>query len=156
MTVEYNGTAYSDSIVPQYTLGKVNPVRWKGVSVSGTAVMSGTTYFGGGWSATDDPIGRLHIDNFVGSEELLTLKDGEVSIYPNPVVNTVQVKLNLEDRAGKIQLGILDEMGRLLQVQDIYDQHGILSVNMSAYPPGTYFFTVKTDKAFSTEKVIKE
>lgn len=156
MTVEYNGTAYSDSIVPQYTLGKVNPVRWKGVSVNGTAVMSGTSYFGGGWSATDDPVGRLHIDNFVGNEDLITLKENEVTVFPNPVVNTVQVKLNLENEASRIQLGVMDEMGRLLQIQDIPDQHGTVSVNMSAYPPGIYFFTVKTDKAFSTEKIIKE
>ena len=155
LTVEYNGAAFTDSIVPQYTLGKVLPVRWKGVSVSGTAVMSGTSYFGGGWSATDDPVGRLHIDNFVGNEELATLKENEVSVYPNPVVNTVQVKLNLEELAMRVQIGIMDEMGRILQVQEVPDQHGIISMNMSAYPPGTYFITVKTDKAFSTEKVIK-
>ncbi|MFZ4542794.1 MAG: PA domain-containing protein [Saprospiraceae bacterium] len=156
LTVEYDGTSFSDSIVPQYTLGKVNPVRWKGFSVSGTAVMSGTTYFGGGWSATDDPIGRLHIDNFVGNEELTPLAENEVSIFPNPVINTVQVKLDLQNASNKVQLGIMDELGRILQVQDLNDQHGIFSVNMSSYPPGTYFFTVKTDKSFSTEKIIKE
>ena len=53
-------------------------------------------------------------------------------------------------------MGIMDEMGRILQVQEVFEQKGVVPVNMSAYPPGTYFISVKTEKAFGTEKVIKK
>jgi hypothetical protein len=156
LAVEYDGIAYADSIVPQYTLARNNPSRWLDYSIFGTAVMSGTTYFGGGWNGTEDPVGRLHIDNFVGAEDLQQLEQDEVNIFPNPTTGMVNLKLDLKENHKKVELGIMDMMGRILNVYTLDTQNGIIPINISSYPAGTYFFTVKTDKAFTTEKVIKE
>lgn len=156
LAVEYDGSAYTDSIVPQYTLGRNFPIRWPGVSIFGTGLMSGDRYFTGGWNTTEDPVGRLHLDNFVGTEQLAALTEDEVSVFPNPTNGLVNLSLKLKATPKKVDLGIMDFNGKLIEVISINQQEGIIPVNISHYPAGTYFFTVKTDKAFTTEKVIKQ
>ena len=159
LTMEYDGSAYKDSIAPQYTLGKAVPIRWLEAGVFGAGIMTGTGYFGGGWSATDDPIGRLQLEGFtlpIGTAELTSLKADEVQIFPNPAKSIVNVKLDMEENHQKVELGIFDINGRLIQQIDVQDQHGVTPINIGSYPSGTYFFSVKTEKSFATEKVIKE
>jgi hypothetical protein len=156
LAVQYDGSKYKDSIVPQYTLGRTLPVRWPGISVSGTAVMSGDRYFGGGWNTTEDPVGRLHIDNFVGSEDLAFLKENEVSIFPNPTTDIVNVKLDLSEAPKKVELGIMDINGQILRVIPLEGQQDLKTISIQDFPAGTYFFTVKTDKAFSSQIVVKQ
>jgi hypothetical protein len=156
LAVEYDGNAYTDSISPQYTLARVNPVRWPGFAVFGTAFITGASYFSGGWSGAEDPLGRLHIDNFVGAADLKQLANNEVSVYPNPTNGVVNLKLDLQEQHKKVELGIMDLNGRVISVYPIDVQQGIVPINISSYPSGTYFFTVKTEKGFATEKIIKE
>lgn len=156
LAVEYNGSSYKDSIAPQYTLGRTIPLRWRGYSIFGTAILTGSQLFTGGWNATADPIGRLHIDNFVGAKDLKGLAENEVSFFPNPTYNNVNVTLNLEQPHQNIQLGIMDFNGRILEVKQLQGQQDILNVDISKYPAGTYFFTLKTDTSFKTEKIIKQ
>jgi hypothetical protein len=156
LSVEYNGSGYTDSIVPQYTLGRTLPVRWAGLSVFGTGVMSGDRYFGGGWNATEDPVGRLHIDGFVGNEDLAYLEESEVKIFPNPTSDIVNVQLNLNDTPKKVELGIMDINGAILRIIPLEGQQDLKTISIGDYPAGTYFFTVKTDKAFSTQMVVKQ
>lgn len=156
LAVEYDGSSYADSIVPQYTLGRNFPIRWPGVAIFGTGVMSGDRYFTGGWNTTEDPVGRLHLDNFVGTEQLASLEEDEVSVFPNPTNGLVNLSLKLKSTPKKVDLGIMDFNGKLIEVISINQQDGVIPVNISHYPAGTYFFTVKTDKAFTTEKVIKQ
>jgi hypothetical protein len=80
----------------------------------------------------------------------------EVSVFPNPAHDVVQLKLDLKEQHKKVELGVMDILGNILQVHPIDIQQGTVPVNISSYPAGTYFFTVKTDKGFATEKVIKE
>ena len=65
------------------------------------------------------------------------------------------VKLNLEEQAKYVKLGIMDFTGKVLATQDLNVNEGTVPVNLANYPAGTYFFTVKTDKAFRTEKIVK-
>ncbi len=156
LAVEYDGTSYTDSISPQYTLARTVPTRWPGFSVFGTAFMTGAAYFSGGWSGPEDPLGRLHVDAFVGAEDLQQLEASEVSVFPNPARDVVQLKLDLKEQHKKVELGVMDVMGNIIHVYPVDIQQGTFPVNISSYPTGTYFFTVKTDKGFATEKVIKE
>jgi hypothetical protein len=122
----------------------------------GSALMTGARYYSGGWGEIEDPIGRLHIDGFtIGTKNLATLEATEVSFFPNPTVDMVNVKIDLKENAKTVQLGIMDFTGRIINTYDLDVQNGIIPVNISNYPAGTYFFTVKTDKAFTTEKIIK-
>jgi hypothetical protein len=49
----------------------------------------------------------------------------------------------------------MDFTGKVLATQDLNVNEGTVPVNLANYPAGTYFFTVKTDKAFRTEKIVK-
>lgn len=157
LVFQYDGTSYPDSIAPEWSLGRTVATRWPGIgTVNGTALMTGASYFGGGWSDDQDPIGRLHIDSYVGTKNIVALEEDEVKVFPNPTTSVVNVQLNLKEAAKTVQLGIMDFTGRLINTYDLNVQNGVVPVNISNYPAGTYFFTIKTDKAFTTEKVIKQ
>jgi hypothetical protein len=87
---------------------------------------------------------------------LSAFKEDEVKIFPNPTEGQVNLSLNLEAEHQKVELGIMDFNGKLLEVITINQQQGITPINISQYPSGVYFFTVKTNKAFTTEKLIKQ
>lgn len=157
LVFEYDGSSIkNDSVGPQWTLGRTTPSRWPGISMFGTALMTGARYYSGGWGDTEDPIGRLHIDGFtIGTKNLATLDNSEVGFFPNPTADVVNVKLALKETAKTVELGIMDFFGRVISTYTLDVQNGIVPVNISNYPAGTYFFTVKTNKAFTTEKIIK-
>lgn len=156
VVLQYDGTAFKDSIAPEWSLGKTVPTRWPGIDAFGAALMTGASYFGGGWGDTDDPIGRLHLDAFVGTTNLAPLAAEEVSVFPNPATDRINVALNLKDASNDVQVGIMDMSGRLLEVKQLgAQQAGTFEINVKHLPVGTYFLTVKTEKGFSPEKFIK-
>ncbi len=157
VALQYDGSPSKDSVGPEWSLAKIAATRWPGIGVTGTSYMTGLTLYSG-WSDTEDPVARLHIDQFapVGTKNLATLAEDEVSFFPNPTADVVNVKLALKETAKSVQLGIMDITGRILNTYNLDVQNGIIPVNISNYPSGTYFFTIKTDKAFTTEKIVKD
>jgi hypothetical protein len=156
VAIQYDGSQAKDSVGPEWSLAKIASTRWPDIDVFGAGYMTGTNYYTG-WSATEDPIARLHIDQFtIGTKNIATLGEDEVSFFPNPTADVVNVKLALKETAKSVQLGIMDITGRILNVHTLDVQNGIVPINISNYPSGTYFFTVKTDKAFTTEKIVKD
>jgi len=151
----YYTSPTKDSLMPSYTGYLENPIRIDGLPISGAAIMTANSYYGGGYSGASQVLIRLHTDGFVGSEDLNLLKTEEVVFFPNPTTSVVNVKLNLEEQAKYVKLGIMDFTGKVLATQDLNVNEGSVPVNLANYPAGTYFFTVKTDKAFRTEKIVK-
>jgi hypothetical protein len=156
LALQYDGSPSKDSICPEWSTAKTFAARWPGTPFSkvfGDAYMTGATLFRPG----ADIAARVHIDQFtIGTKNLVTLAQDEVSFFPNPTADVVNVKLALKETAKSVQLGIMDITGRILNTYTLDVQNGIIPVNISNYPSGTYFFTVKTDKAFITEKIIKD
>ena len=157
LSLQYDGSAFKDSIAPAYSLSRTFPIRnSRATGANGTAIVTAKDYYGGGWSGTEDPIARMHMDGFVGAKDLPVLEATEVSIAPNPATNNVNVALNLNEPAKDVQIGIMDMTGRILEVIKVgATQKENVSIDVSNYTPGTYFLTVKTEKAFRPEKFVK-
>jgi len=93
----------------------------------------------------------------VGIDELDGVKE-ELSVYPNPVVETFMVEFNLSERVD-LSIQILDLQGRV--VQDLYQGLGnvgdnIFSFNKANLTNGTYFIVIQStdNKIIANEKII--
>ena len=79
-------------------------------------------------------------------------KNSSISIFPNPISNQYQIKLNNEQVLKKIS--IVDLHGRLISkikpnlVKNVY--------NLSGLKSGVYFLIVETDKGMYQKKIIKD
>lgn len=166
MTLQYDGSGFpKDSLCPSFALGRSADIRIPGFDIFGTALMVGagtTSYYGGGFNATEDPVVRMHTDGFVakygvGNKDLTALEANEVSIAPNPATSFVTVKLDLNEAAKDVKIGIMDMTGRILNVINVgATQKENVQVDVSNYAPGTYFMTILTEKSFSPLKFVKQ
>lgn len=73
-----------------------------------------------------------------------------VTIYPNPVQNTLQVKA--KQLIESVQ--ILDHQGRVLEVQ--IQNEMATQLNFEKYPKGIYFVKVRTSSGTAVHKIVKD
>jgi hypothetical protein len=165
LAVQYDGSSFKDSICPTFSLGRTFSINHPQYAILGTAMMVGagtTSYYNAGFSDSEDPIARLHTDGFVaaygvGNKDLTALNANEVTIAPNPATNFVNVKLDLNEAAKDVKIGIMDMTGRVLSVINVgATQKDNVQVDVSTYAPGTYFMTILTEKSFSPLKFVKQ
>lgn len=80
---------------------------------------------------------------------------GGSAIYPNPVANTLNVKLS-STRNNKVTLLLTDDAGRFLQrkVTHLGTGESIIQLNVSHLKTGTYF--IKIISADGKERVVKK
>lgn len=83
----------------------------------------------------------------VGIEELDL---ANISIYPNPTQNIVNIKSDLI--GGGITLTVVDILGKTLMIKEIIK--GSDQVDLSPFGQGTYFFRMKSDDNMATRKVV--
>lgn len=157
--VLYDNTFKNDSLMPGYVsynqVGDVSIIAGNQLlSTNGAQIVTGANYYTG-YSGANQALIRLHTNGFIINEKLAQLKENEVTFFPNPTSNFVNVKLNLEESAKYVKLGIMDVTGKVLETLDLNVNEGNTQVSLSKYPAGTYYFTVKTDKAFKSSPVIK-
>ena len=74
-------------------------------------------------------------------------KEVSVSVYPNPVRNTLFVKTN----APVQKLEMMDLLGKTMLVEE-----SVESVDMSQFRAGIYLIRITTDQGTVTQKVIKQ
>jgi hypothetical protein len=80
------------------------------------------------------------------------LKESEIEIYPNPVSDFLEIRLN-EPNVHDLDISIIDQLGRE-KIHQLIDGHGG-QVDVSALPPGIYVLCIKgTDGSF-VHKLIK-
>lgn len=75
-----------------------------------------------------------------------------ISIYPNPVKDSVNV--TIKDNAIIKSIELFDIQGRLLQTQIINEIQ--TELNISSKPNGIYFIKINTDRGTKVEKLVKE
>ena len=75
--------------------------------------------------------------------------DQTVKVYPNPVVNEIQISAQSNIRS----VQVYDIQGRLLQVQTGGEMNAVL--DLSTQNQGVYFLKITTDSGFKTERIIK-
>lgn len=76
---------------------------------------------------------------------------GQLSLYPNPATDFIQVQLELEELAAEVSYEITDNAGRLLYtVTQKSIQEGNTTFDVSQLAAGTYQMTVKDGKGMKT------
>jgi len=112
-------------------------------------------------------IGTLTVQAFndCGGSEISTItmnslfgiqnEDGSsISIYPNPSADYINIKL--EKYEGKTDISIYDVTGKLMDVIELNINTDVENIryNTTAYRNGTYFIRVRSNKTFTTERVV--
>jgi photosystem II stability/assembly factor-like uncharacterized protein len=107
---------------------------------------------GNAWVCSMD--GRVHsCADFVGIEEDGPVSD--VTIYPNPVHNLLNVDLNNKDM-GDLSLRIFSIDGKLLMVKEFQSfPKERITLDLTGYSPGIYFLNLQGTYNSSCFKVIK-
>lgn len=80
------------------------------------------------------------------SEEKLS----EISVYPNPAENTLNIQL--PENSDKIKIEMKDALGRVVYTSDISSE--MKSIDVSDYTAGVYYLTFLYGSEQKTEKVI--
>lgn len=85
--------------------------------------------------------------------DIITSTEKTISVYPNPVKNTLIVSFNKYSDE-KINIKILDNSGK--QINSIKNTNRITEINVSNFQPGIYLVRVSHGKEVYTEKFIKQ
>lgn len=68
------------------------------------------------------------------------------SLYPNPAITDVHVKLNLSKEAKNMYINIADAMGRMVYKETLHNQqYEDLKFSTSKLPAGQYYMVINTD-----------
>jgi hypothetical protein len=91
---------------------------------------------------------------FINEQEVPTVDNdiitsGSLNIYPNPTTGYVHIEAK-----ETYDLSITDIAGNYLYRKSINQSGSVL--DLSSYPPGIYFFSVKTDTRTEVIKVIRK
>lgn len=92
---------------------------------------------------------------YPSSVEGVSSSMGDVNVYPNPVSDVANFRLNL-NKASDIELVITDITGRIVASEQRSNLSGKqeLKINTSTLPSGTYLYKVSTDDDVRTGKLI--
>jgi hypothetical protein len=74
----------------------------------------------------------------------------QVSIYPNPVQDFVQIRSDLDI----IELSIFNELGQIIKV--LNPQNSFINLDFSTQPQGVYLFKIQNFDSVETFKVVKK
>ena len=92
-----------------------------------------------------------------GITETREMENSELTVYPNPATNEVNIAFNSIHHDNKVLVNIYDVDGKLLiSKHDEAFNNGIytLSLNIAALPKGIYFIHVITDNNYYTQKLM--
>lgn len=123
-----------------------------------TVVKNGQ-WFSGGFNPSPDgdatALIRLNISPMIVDVEDTPLKDTEISVYPNPTKELINLSVNLENPSQEMIVRIIDGSGRAILVNKHENvQENIFTYDMSNYPAGLYYFYIRTDEGVKTKRVI--
>ncbi len=90
----------------------------------------------------------LDLETGVGIES--TSSPEILHIYPNPTKNVVTVQTN---QTGRYSIEITSLNGQI--IHSFVSNQDSQQINLSSYPKGVYFITVRSNKSTITEKIIK-
>ncbi|MCB0642722.1 MAG: T9SS type A sorting domain-containing protein, partial [Phaeodactylibacter sp.] len=97
---------------------------------------------------------RVHVDPTVGVEDVEMLDADKISISPNPASDFVNLKLDLVNVAEQVRVDIINYDGKVVDTR-FFDnvQNNNFEFNVSDFPAGHYFFSVKTPEGYNNTAV---
>ncbi len=93
-----------------------------------------------------DSTGSLH-------DGISEIKESEINICPNPANNILTIDLN-NTKEKNLQLVITNLLGQMLYASKISSSKSVIDI--SAYPSGVYFISLKDEKERINKKFVKE
>lgn len=99
---------------------------------------------------------RLHLDGFtVVNTDLPQLAKNEISVFPSPADEVVNLVFDLEQATGKAELVIADFNGRMIKSFTLEDmQNGSVPIDVRGMASGTYFVQVTTEFGYRTKSFV--
>ena len=71
--------------------------------------------------------------------------NNNISIYPNPANNIVNINYQLPNNATEAIVNIFDQTGKLINSQMIYGNKGLTTLNVENLPNGLYLYSVNVN-----------
>ncbi len=136
-----------------------SPTQWASESVS-LSQYEGTSEVMIKFVVTGSGNGNcMYLDNISASgwavsvEELFS--ENNISIYPNPAVNTAALELTVED-VQNVDIRIYDMTGRTIQLfnKTLTTGSNVISLDTKDFTNGMYFIEVSSDSKTSTRKLV--
>jgi PA domain/Secretion system C-terminal sorting domain len=150
--IQYSGSL--DTKIPQYTLAgneDFNVLATFVYSANETGTGAVPTLFTGGFSGNARPTVRLHMANSVDANDLPKLAENEVSVFPVPASNELNVKFDFIEMSNNTDITVVDLMGRTVYSGKYPNiQNNTIKLNTTNYANGAYILYVKTDKKFDS------
>ena len=78
----------------------------------------------------------------------------EISIYPNPASNIVNIDLGSVEFGKDITIDIYDMLGRKVGTHNHNSSEGSIEINVSSFSEGLYFVKMNINGHSVTEKVL--
>lgn len=130
-----------------FRLMPASPLIDRGVIVPG---------FNNGYAGAAPDVGAFEWpDSLVSASRPTILKDADVSIFPNPAQGELFARFTPKN--GKARLQVWDVQGRLRSERDfsgLGSASQIISVDISALPPGLYFLRFRFDDEVVTRRLV--
>lgn len=111
------------------------------------------------WELGQDHLGEFSllkridetITGFLTTSIPSEMEDLEIKVFPNPVVDRLQIRL---DQLQNLELTLFSAAAQMLHSPQLQGQTN-LSIEMSNFPSGIYYLNVKSDQAAQTIKLVK-
>jgi hypothetical protein len=152
ITVQYDAltSPTGNTFAPDYTF--TSPVSYEFVNTMVYTTQLYTGGFSGGWNA----LLRLHLDGFVqedvATEEIATLDNAKINVFPNPTTEFITVDLELENVSEIVDVKIIDVNGRVLQDKIFNNiKNDKLTFDVKNLAAGNYFVRVQTEEGTRTK-----
>jgi hypothetical protein len=90
--------------------------------------------------------------NVINVSTVSDMEGAELSVYPNPTSDVLNVEFSLEDAADVTYI-VTDMTGRVVDLVQSYNiTNDVQSIDVSKFAAGMYMITAKTDKGTSTKR----
>ncbi len=165
---EYLVTA-SDSYGNQISFSSVNLPNWLILTDNGnnTATLSGTPLVGdiglvsisvsanNHYSPATEQVFVIDVSPVTGIVALDN-NPAEILIYPNPVIEIINIESTILNSSG-ISLSIIDILGQIISEEMIVTKNGMMHISTSNLTPGVYFLQIKCkDNQSQVLRFVKE
>lgn len=91
---------------------------------------------------------------FEGGNLVLPANSTKYSIYPNPFTQIINISLKDKSLIGNSIVKIYDSNGKIKKSIQL-DNYDKLTINIEDLPVGVYFITIRNDRSFIKEKIVK-
>jgi hypothetical protein len=111
------------------------------------------------WSAATNAAAyvKLHTKGYVvaNSTNVRKLEDTQVTLFPNPTTEVINLDLNLNEISETVNVQIIDIQGRILKSESFNNiKDEVITLNVANLAKGNYFLHVQTDEGYRTKNFV--